>query len=198
MSTWRFIAWWLRWQVLRVQRFFDELDVTIWAWRAKVDRWRAAWANRDLWQWQIVPNRSTGKVIMARFDLFYLRGKRYALHKFLNPDDLTFGLHSHPWNFWSIVLWGGYVERYLPDWLAIDALRVEDRAALKAWERERTRGWLSTAWHPATYTHAIVGVLPQGWSFTRRRGHVGACWTLVVTSERTRVWDFPQVGISVD
>lgn len=32
------------------------------------------------------------------------------LHHILRPD-LDAHMHGHPWNFWSLILWGGYYER---------------------------------------------------------------------------------------
>lgn len=58
------------------------------------------------------------------------------LHCFVDDDDTTYGLHDHPWDFWSFILWRGYVE-WLPDGV-------------------RKRRWpLSVAWRPAETRHAV-------------------------------------------
>lgn len=96
-------------------------------------------------------------------------GHELGIHKIVAPDPRNEGLHDHPWDFASIVIWpprGWYDEAYVPE----DAPRHV---------KHRRRRWLSFAFHSATYTHAVVGLK-------------GPVYTLFWTSPRKRIWGFPK------
>ncbi len=141
------------------------------------------WARRSIWKWKLVPQRRAdgsfdyaAPPIMRRWHILRatvrwrgkMYGREFAFHWLLNRDNMLLGRHTHPWHFWSIVLRGWYVESYV-------AQNVF----------ERRRAWLSSASHPASYTHAIVEVAP------------GGCLTFVITTPRKQLWGFPERGIVV-
>lgn len=145
-----------------------------------------AWRTRSLFRWIPVPDPEAerartvdGGPQMYRFRFFELpaikrigfRGRRFAIHKILRPDNLIYGLHDHPWDFWSIVLWGSYTERF-----EVPAPGFPDRY--------RIRSPLTAMSHRAQYQHAIVSV-------------DGPCYTLIITTGRVRAWGFPGAGIVV-
>lgn len=143
------------------------------------------WTFRTkLWRWVAVPDEDDPRArdsgpLMYRFRLAripavrFLRipERRIAIHKIVQADDLRYELHDHPWDFWSIVLWGMYFEQYAT------------QGAIPSAFRWRTP--LSCASHPASYRHAIISV-------ARR-----PCYTLIVTSGRVAKWGFPSKGIVV-
>lgn len=53
--------------------------------------------------------RGNGKPAMWLKRLFFWRGWRLDLHKFVAPDDPEC-FHTHPANCLRVILWGGYVE----------------------------------------------------------------------------------------
>lgn len=65
-----------------------------------VKRWR-------FFEYQRIVNR--GKVYLRRWRLIMCPWGSVYLHAFIRPDDDP-DPHDHPWNFWSLILWGGYVE----------------------------------------------------------------------------------------
>ncbi len=150
-------------------------------------RARRAWRGRKALKWKDVPQRpdptraAPAGLIMRRCHLFTTPWKNeYVLHLILNPDNMALGLHRHPWDFWSVVLWGGYTEEYLPDWID-----PTDPDARRWSSRIRYRGLLSFASHPAAYTHAIVGLRMRRPALTLcRQG-----------KRRPEGWDFPQAGV---
>lgn len=100
------------------------------------------------------------------------------LHIFSRPDeDRVF--HDHPWNFFTIILWGGYDEESHilsaehsrgtnGEWQAIPSGKtVADRL-----------GWLSRRYRPATHCHRIT------------RLHTRRVVTLVLRRDRHRDWGF--------
>lgn len=150
------------------------------------------WACRSLWKWKLVPQRRADGTmdynappIMRRWHILRAvvtwRGRQYgrefAFHFLMNADNLALGLHDHPWDFWSIVLRGWYVEMY-------HDRQVDDEGRIYV-GGQRRRPWLSSASHPATFTHAIIDVAPRG------------CLTFVVTSPRIQAWGFPDRGIVI-
>jgi hypothetical protein len=159
------------------------------------------WRDRRTWRWKIIPNRSANGVqdwhappLMSRFHLgrfVYrvagkVRGFEIGIHRIMRSDNMLLGLHTHPWNFWSLVFWGWYTEKYVYD------VPYDPRGpspVLRCY-RNRRRGWLSTSYHPATYTHALTGC--GGFFGTK------SCWTLVITGPRVQSWGFPEKGIIVE
>jgi hypothetical protein len=106
----------------------------------------------------LAPDRS---LYLRRWILWLPFGFRLYLHKMVAPD-YAIELHDHPWPFLTLVLRGGYEERY-----------------------QSTDG-VASRWNPpgmvrinrARHTHAVSG-LPNG-----------TCWTLVLRGRRWRRWGF--------
>lgn len=48
-------------------------------------------------------------VLMHRWSFWLPRGWSIKLHHILRPDQDRCH-HDHPWRFWTLILWGGYVE----------------------------------------------------------------------------------------
>jgi hypothetical protein len=46
--------------------------------------------------------------LMTRYYLYDGRFGQLVIHIFHRSDD--YELHDHPWNFWSFILWNGYIE----------------------------------------------------------------------------------------
>jgi hypothetical protein len=94
-------------------------------------------------------------------------GRRCFLHCFLRSDNYL--LHDHSFDFWSLVLWGGYYEDTFP------------AAGAPASRFDTVRGYrypLSVASHPASFAHRVI--LPHG----------KKAWTLVWAGPKIRQWGF--------
>lgn len=147
------------------------------------------WYRRKILSWKKVPNRNPdgsfnfiAPPIMDRLHLWRTRWFEVGIHHLQSADTMTLGLHDHPWDFWSIVLWGAYWEQYREPWFG----------GLKGFtDKIRRRGWLSSAFHKCTYQHAIIGVECS------RRFRSWGCLTLVITSRRKHKWGFPEKGVII-
>jgi hypothetical protein len=53
--------------------------------------------------------RGDGIVLFKRWSIALPCGWSIKLHHLLRPD-YDRCPHDHPWNFWSLILWGGYEE----------------------------------------------------------------------------------------
>lgn len=140
-----------------------------------------------------------GQLLMIRWRLFRTSWLRKAgstprwydfeigIHKIVAPDQRSMGLHDHPWDFFSIVLWRKYTERYLHTWpnAKIDPWKMPPRF-WKHFVRTRMRGLFSIGFRRAEYLHAVTE-LPDG-----------PCWTLFVLLKRRRVWGFPEKLLKID
>ena len=87
------------------------------------------------------------------------------LHRMDGPDSRP-TLHDHPWNFVSLILRGGYVERRL------------DPATMRVTERHRVRWVNRVRTHDA---HAITALLRV------------PTWTLLLVGPRRRTWGYWEV-----
>jgi hypothetical protein len=90
------------------------------------------------------------------------------LHKFVG-DDWSLDLHDHPKRFWSIGLFGQYVE-HTPD-------RSKSPMLFCA-------PWFRT--FPADHIHRLTGPTPEY-----------PCWTLVIVGKAVRPWGFWSNGTFV-
>ena len=106
--------------------------------------------GKYLTRWHIIPRNK-------RFNIY--------LHKFHESDDTSFGLHDHPWNFFSIVLWGEYVE--------------ERQHNQGKWMKLRRMGSMAFRW--AESVHAV---------YLMKKKPV---WSLVFTGRKRRTWGFHSV-----
>jgi len=99
------------------------------------------------------------------------------LHNILRSDDDR-ALHDHPWDFWSLILWGGYRE-FLP------GLLHSGNGTYAPIGNQRWCGPGSLVKRSAADAHRIALV------------H-GPAWTLVWTGPRVRRWGFYVDGAWVD
>ncbi len=110
------------------------------------------------------------------------RFPRVFLHRISLPDAGR-DMHDHPWDFWTLRLWGWYVE--IVGASTCNLHKVPNvRCGLcarmhQAWE-ERT-GW-RPRFRLAEHVHRIKSVSK------------GGCWTLVVAMPARRAWGFWQRG----
>jgi hypothetical protein len=119
------------------------------------------------WKWMnVYTDTSYTKIAIHRLRILKTPYFSIFWHHILNPDSQP-DPHDHPWNFWSLVIHGGYREEL---WLAEPPLRRRN----PVW-----RTWLPGTLHymPITAAHRIRQVSP---------GTV----TLVLTGRRQRDWGF--------
>jgi hypothetical protein len=116
-----------------------------------------------LWERFEVPNLDDpAQTYLARLRIVQTPWFALYLHRMDGPDSRP-TLHDHPWNFLSVVLRGGYIERRLdPTTMTVDEHRV-----VRRWNRMRT--------HDA---HAITSLLRV------------PTWTLLLVGARRRTWGY--------
>ena len=68
------------------------------------------------WPWrEDIQNRSDTAVFLTRWRLLPInRWFNVHLHRWHEPDDITYGLHDHPYDFVAITLRGSGTERFQP------------------------------------------------------------------------------------
>ncbi len=111
-----------------------------------------------------------GENYLHRWTILDLFGWRVYLHHFVGDDKIR-PLHDHPCKFWSIGLWGNYVEQYVS---AYNAFGETTKRLFKA-------PWFRT--FPAIHRHRIIDVRNT--------------WALVVHGPPKRRWGFYPDGIFV-
>lgn len=107
-----------------------------------------------------------GGVYLRRWRLW--RGRFFSVyaHRVLRSDEGRCP-HDHPWGFWSLVLWGWYVEE------VFDAGADPELGGVLV-----RRGMLSLAYRPPYHVHRIVEVSP------------GGAATFLLLGPRVRRWGF--------
>lgn len=112
-------------------------------------------------------DREGGTVYLTRWWILGSETSRYALmlHKMHRPDDDSCH-HDHPWSFFTLVLWGGYIEE----------ITTPADPIVKYKKRLNRVGMI--LFRRATHTHRIAG-LPNG-----------PCYTLVLRMKKRRHWGF--------
>jgi hypothetical protein len=138
------------------------------------------WQGRKIWRWKAHGRDGCTYTLFYRLHIIDTPWGNLVLHWIINADPLPLGLHDHPWPFKSIVLWGGYTEKFLPEWCAADEPWAEDYVMY------RYRGAGSYDSHPSSYTHALVAL-------KMRKPCLTICWT----GKRDRMWGFPAKHIIV-
>lgn len=88
------------------------------------------------------------------------------LHKWVDNDDVR-AAHDHPWPFWTLVLWGGYIDLYHTG---------EKHDGKLTFRGDRLRAG-SLRYRPAKHEHTVL--------LTHR-----PTWTLVLTGPRVRRFGF--------
>lgn len=110
-----------------------------------------------------VIENATGDPYMVRYKLFRLPFLKVYLHHILRSDEDP-ELHDHPWNFVSIILWGGYWE----------VCSTPGHPGVPDWPRRIRAG--SVVRHRAEDAHRLVLEKPA--------------WTLIFATGRKRKWGF--------
>jgi hypothetical protein len=130
--------------------------------------------------------------------------RRVYLHKFFRGDEDPH-LHTHPWRFTSVILWGGYWEHsFNPAWMKWKALRgygqefPEPQKYVRKWYRagrvlRRGVKWSHKVELPEghiAWSLIFTGVREQSWGFLTENGfcnhrnyHNGVCWCESTPSE---------------
>lgn len=91
------------------------------------------------------------------------------IHKFLESD--TDDIHDHPWDFFTIILWGGYWEYTKSD------NYEKDKSLEKKWH-----GPLSFRYCKAEMFHKII--------IDKKK----SCWTLFIPFKQRKDWGFIKDG----
>lgn len=107
--------------------------------------------------------------MLVRFRLLDTRWGSLYVHHFLRSDSDR-DLHDHPWNFTSLILWGGYFEELFTG----QEFPVVGRFST----RYKWRGVGRIVRHQATDAHRVL--IP--WYHT--------AWTLIWVSPKIRDWGF--------
>jgi hypothetical protein len=98
------------------------------------------------------------------------------LHRFDGPDPRT-TLHDHPWNFVSVVLRGGYVERRL---LEFHDCEVDESHRVRFFNAKTTKDAhaITRLTRTPTWTLMLVGRRVREWGYLDWQGHPGKWrWT---------------------
>lgn len=111
-----------------------------------------------------VPNYDGPGNYLTRWRVIRTPWAAIYVHRFDGPDPRP-TLHDHPWNFTSIVLRGGYVERRLN----AETLEVDEAHTVRRVNRVR-----------AAEAHSIMRLLRV------------PTWTLMLVGRRTRTWGYLQ------
>lgn len=106
-----------------------------------------------------------GEIYLKRYGIEHARIGGVFVHRMSAPDPGK-DLHNHPWRFWSLILWGGYVE----------AVPWEPRPFHV--NRMNIRRWGSWQRFDLTQRHRITHL--------RRR----SSWSLVIHGPHKRSWGF--------
>lgn len=121
------------------------------------------------WLWGLV-----GRVRFSTVTRWYLHlpyGRKVMLHRFAESDRDR-DLHDHPYDFVSLVLRGGYVEKHRT-WVKGRRYRDEERRVIVRWNRRRAEDLhrvLLLRW--PTWTLVLTGRRRRQWGFLTRRGWV--------------------------
>jgi len=119
------------------------------------------------WKWFDIPDRNDpSQVYLRRLRVFQTPWLAMYVHWIFLPDGAR-APHDHPWNFWSLILRGGYSEMFYPYPHVARDLHMH------------AREWNRWSWHkmPRESAHNILTLQP---------GTI----TLVFTGKRRRVWGF--------
>ncbi len=128
------------------------------------------WTFKDILLW-VLPHRPIGTDYMTRFYLSpIISGYQLRLHHIMRSDSDR-DPHDHPYDFWSLILWGGYREaRFFVD-------RIKDAPASTLWHAgTKFRRFGSLAFRRAEHLHILKMKKPT--------------WTLVLAGPDKREWGF--------
>jgi hypothetical protein len=123
--------------------------------------------------------RKDGVVYLTRWGIESRRLGGVFIHRMDAPDPGR-DLHTHPWNFWSVVLWGGYAEERINVSMAVaraqwaDRLNRSRRAVPARRGPLRSRSPLSVSRLGLNEAHRIVSLNGQrSWSLVVHGPHQG-------------------------
>ncbi len=131
----------------------------------------AGWAFMERFE---VPDYDGDGVYLARLRIIQTPWFGLYLHRMDGPDPrLT--LHDHPWNFHSIVLRGGYVERRLNP----VTMEVDEAHRIRWWNRVRANDAhaIRSLLRVPTWTLLLVGKRRRTWGYWESRIHDDWLWT---------------------
>lgn len=127
-----------------------------------------------------------GNPYLVRWTIFSCSWFGIFIHKILRSDDDR-DLHDHPWDFWSLILWGHYREYVPADW---PPAFVKDEMIVKS----KLCGPGSLVRHKARDAHRLE-LMPEltldlvGPAYVRT-GKFIPVWTLFIHGPRKREWGF--------
>ena len=111
-----------------------------------------------------------GVVHFTRWSIIETRLFNVYIHR-ITQLDKDKDMHDHPWNFWSIILWGGYVER-----VSFQSGRfssVTCRRFLHVAYREKdTPHMIERLLSKVTYSFVVTGVDRDRWGYHTEKGWV--------------------------
>lgn len=67
----------------------------------------------------IMDNTDPSKIYLRRYHLLRTKWLGIYLHKIYLPDNDRYP-HSHPWGFFALILWGGYIEQVVHEDATVD------------------------------------------------------------------------------
>lgn len=84
---------------------------------------------------------SYGTATLARLSLGLKPDGRRLMFHYFPKQDFASTYHDHPWSFWTLVLWGGYVDRSVASaaLLTDDTLRMGSIRHREARHRHKTK-----------------------------------------------------------
>ncbi len=88
-----------------------------------------------------------GELYFTRFAIFECSFFAIYIHKIYNADKDPF-CHNHPWNFFSVILKGGYIEKQIEKWINADFFKHLDY-------KYETKKFLSLGWGSRAFFHKI-------------------------------------------
>lgn len=135
--------------------------------------------STGLWQ-RIRLRDSNGGIVLDRWGLAVDRVGGVLLH-YMNAPDPGVDLHDHPWDFFSIVLWGHYDEWRIDTRIApqmADIAKGVDHYDVCTPGVEEHRGWLSVKRLRLDEAHKTVRISRFG------------CVSLCFRGPRRRSWGF--------
>ena len=135
-----------------------------------------------LGRYRIINDRFDKEPYLERYYLFLKDRTTFPfnifLHKFLKSDEED--LHDHPWDFISIILWGGYWEYFYDnqnDYVFEDDLSKDNLRLVRKW-----RGMFSIAYSNAEKLHRV--------QLDKENGKDKTCWTIFIPLRQIREWGF--------
>lgn len=130
--------------------------------------------------------------IMIRWNIIGIRGLfTLRLHKFIRSDHDC--LHDHPWDFYTLILKGGYYEKVecsVTKRVNGKICRVPDFAQI--WRKPGT-----LIFHKAEHRHSVQlkSILPEKSFPIKSSVQYMPSWSLVLSFKPRRKWGFWQKGI---